>query len=93
MAKARIHIIGKVQGVFFRHSAKEQAKGLKISGWVKNLPDGSVLCEVSGEEISVKEFINWCKKGPPRAQVIDTQIDFLKEQNGNIEPKDFEIIR
>jgi len=92
MGKVRIHITGKVQGVFFRHSARQEAKSLQISGWVKNLPDGSVLCEAAGNESSLKAFINWCQKGPPRAQVAHASVELFEDENPLSYPVDFEII-
>ncbi len=78
MVKVRILITGKVQGVFFRQSARQQAKTLKIGGWVKNLPDGSVLSEAVGPENSILEYIAWCKKGPQRAHVSNTVVKWLE---------------
>jgi len=69
-----IHIIGKVQGVFFRASAKEKADAFRLKGWIKNIPDGSVQIVVTGEESSVKEFIAWCKKGPKGARVSEVLV-------------------
>ncbi len=89
MPKLRIQIIGKVQGVFFRQSAKQQAKTMNIGGWIKNLPDGNVLCEVSGNRNELLNFLDWCKQGPPRAQVQQTNIEWLDDDNLVIE--DFQI--
>jgi acylphosphatase len=94
MAKVRILITGKVQGVFFRHSARQQAKILELGGWIKNLPDGNVLSEVTGPETSLLEYISWCKKGPPQAQVANTVITWLENtDDGLITPlaKEFNI--
>src|SRR5580704_3013179 len=60
MTKIKVQVFGKVQGVFFRHSARQQALALHLSGWIKNLSDGSVLCEAQGEEQLLLEFIAWC---------------------------------
>jgi len=92
MAKVRIQIAGKVQGVFFRHSARQQAKTMKISGWIKNLSDGSVLCEAIGLEKSLLDFITWCKQGPPHAQVTNTVVEWLDDQKQALDPADFQII-
>jgi acylphosphatase len=64
-----ITISGKVQGVFFRASAMEQAGALGIRGFVRNEPDGSVYIEAEGEEIMLEQFIEWCWQGPPRARI------------------------
>ncbi len=80
MAKIKVRITGKVQGVFFRHSAREQAEALKINGWIKNQPDGSVLSEASGPRESLLSFIAWCKQGPPRANVEDVNVEWLEDK-------------
>lgn len=59
--KAHLFIEGKVQGVFFRASAKEQADKLGLNGWVRNLSDGSVEIQVEGEKETLKRFLEWCK--------------------------------
>jgi len=48
---------GRVQGVGFRYCAKEVAKGYEVTGWIKNLPSGTVEMAVKGEEQEVREFI------------------------------------
>lgn len=89
MHHALIIVSGKVQGVFFRASAKEIAGQLNIKGFVQNLPDGSVYIEAEGEEQSLKQFEAWCKQGPPRAHV--TKIDIHEGDVKNFER--FEIRR
>ena len=69
-----ILVKGKVQGVFYRASARQKAEALGITGYAQNLPDGNVLIEAEGEETPLKEFITWCRKGPPNAEVTDVTI-------------------
>lgn len=64
-----ISVAGRVQGVFFRASAKTSADHLNINGLVKNLSDGSVYIEAEGEERDLQQFVNWCKQGPKAAKV------------------------
>jgi acylphosphatase len=64
-----IRVSGKVQGVFFRASTKEKANELEIKGFVRNEPDDSVYIEAEGEAENLKQFINWCHKGPEFARV------------------------
>lgn len=64
-----IRVYGKVQGVFFRASARDKAEALGILGWVKNEPDGSVRLEAEGPEDKLQEFLSWCKQGPTHAKV------------------------
>jgi acylphosphatase len=64
-----ITIVGKVQGVFFRKHAVEQAANMGLKGFVRNEPNGDVYCEIEGEENVLKRFELWCWKGSPLAQV------------------------
>ncbi len=81
MRTVQLLIKGKVQGVFYRASAKKMADQLHIGGWVKNAPEGDVACLASGDEAAVEAFIAWCKKGPKQAfvkEVIATEKELLK---------------
>ncbi|HJW15947.1 MAG TPA: acylphosphatase [Flavisolibacter sp.] len=71
-----VHLLvqGKVQGVFFRATAKEMAESLDLKGWVKNTPAGEVEIMACGNREKVQEFIDWCKKGPSRAFVTAVQV-------------------
>ena len=60
----KIHVRGHVQGVGFRWSAVHEAKNLNITGYVKNLPDGSVHIEAEGYREQLEQFVEWCRKGP-----------------------------
>jgi acylphosphatase len=62
-------VIGKVQGVFFRASTKAKAKELGLSGWVRNLPDGSVELEAQGQSPKLRKLEEWCHEGPRIAEV------------------------
>ena len=64
-----IRVIGDVQGMFFRHSAKEKAEELGIMGFARNESDGSVYIEAEGEEDAIGKFLEWCKTGPASASV------------------------
>jgi acylphosphatase len=71
MKTVRIKISGKVQGVFFRATAKEVAKRYNIFGWIKNTDDDKVEAVITGEGEDIERFINWCKKGPAKANVTN----------------------
>ncbi len=88
--QVRIIVSGYVQGVFFRHSAKQQAEQLDLVGWVKNNPDGSVEALAQGEKKALDDFINWCKKGPSFAKVEKIEVKW-NEKSENYDQ--FEIIR
>ena len=62
-------IEGKVQGVCFRHYTRQTALKNRVTGWVRNLPDGRVEVLIEGEPQAVKETVNWCRSGPEWARV------------------------
>lgn len=73
--RRRLLISGRVQGVWFRGSAKEEADrvgGLK--GWVRNREDGRVEAAIQGPEELVDEMVNWCHRGPTGARVDRVEI-------------------
>lgn len=82
-------IKGKVQGVFYRASAKEAADKKGVTGWVRNTPEGDVEAVVSGTEEQLKQFISWCKKGPSWAKVTDV----ITTQQEETRFKDFSVKR
>lgn len=69
-----IKVSGLVQGVFFRASTKARAEQLDISGFVRNEHDGGVYIEAEGEESNLDAFVQWVRKGPPRAVVKECEI-------------------
>lgn len=77
----QILIKGKVQGVFFRASAKEKAGSLRLTGWVKNTDEGDVETVVTGTEEAVKAFIQWCHQGPAKARVTAVVANAIDDQN------------
>ncbi len=79
----RIKIEGVVQGVAFRYSAQKVAGNLGVSGFIRNMADGSVYAEAEAEEKKLKEFTLWCRKGPRAASVEKTDIEEMEIQNSN----------
>ena len=82
--RARVSVSGRVQGVFFRNSAREKAEGLGLSGWVKNTPDGRVEALFEGPSEKVREMVEWCERGPSQASVDSVDTDF-EEARGDLE--------
>ena len=78
--RIRTKIIGRVQGVFFRASTREQAVELGIRGFVRNLEDGSVELEAEGEEESLHDLLRWCQHGPPSARVDKVEMKWIEPQ-------------
>jgi acylphosphatase len=69
MQRYAITVTGKVQGVFFRDTARRVATELGLVGFARNEPDGSVYIEVEGEESALKQFLAWCHTGPSAAKI------------------------
>jgi acylphosphatase len=66
----RFFISGRVQGVFFRASTRNQAQRLGLRGWAVNLPDGRVEVLAVGAAAAVQQLGEWLHDGPPAAQVL-----------------------
>jgi len=71
MTGARFLVSGKVQGVFFRASARNQALKRGLRGYAKNLSDGRVEVVACGDSAAVDELEQWLWEGPPEARVDD----------------------
>ncbi len=71
MHGARFIVGGRVQGVFYRASAREQALELGLTGHAENLPDGRVEVLAFGSLASLDAFEAWLRIGPPAARVAE----------------------
>ncbi len=69
MAAVRFLVSGRVQGVFYRASAREQALALGLSGYARNLPDGRVEVLACGSVSAIDAFERWLWQGPAAARV------------------------
>ncbi len=65
----RVVVTGRVQGVFFRDSCREEAQSAGVEGWVRNTPDGTVEAWFEGRADAVERLVEWCRSGPRRADV------------------------
>lgn len=70
-----------MHGVFFRASMAEQAASRGVSGWVRNMADGSVQAFVEGEDEKVMRIVEWAKHGPPRARVDSVTVEKVRLKN------------
>ena len=72
-----LHLLihGRVQGVFFRDSMRQEAQILSVSGWVRNLGDGTVEAVVQGESSAVDALVRWAHHGPQHARVDSVVIE------------------
>jgi acylphosphatase len=75
MKHLNIRVSGRVQGVFFRASTKDQADLLGVKGFVRNESNGDVYIEAEGDEIQLPKFLKWCKQGPSRARVENLEVN------------------
>lgn len=75
----RALVYGRVQGVFFRDSCQQHARGLGVKGWVRNRPDGTVEAVFSGHPADVDTLVSWARTGPPHARVTNVQVEEAAE--------------
>lgn len=76
MTRAGLLISGRVQGVAFRHHTSRFAQSQGVTGWVRNLPTGEVEALLEGDTEAVGRVIDWCRQGPPAAQVSEVKIEW-----------------
>jgi len=69
IARRSVVVHGRVQGVWFRESARRRATELGVGGWVRNRPDGAVQAEVEGDAEAVEALLAWFGHGPSGASV------------------------
>lgn len=74
MKHYNILVKGKVQGVYYRKTAKAVAEDMNIHGFVQNNTDGTVYIEAEGEDENLNQFLEWCKEGPERAKVSELEV-------------------
>lgn len=80
MTTKHLLVKGKVQGVFYRATAKEVADEMKLKGWVQNTKNGNVEIVATGTEEQLERYIAWCKEGPRAARVEDVIITNVEVQ-------------
>lgn len=76
----RVRLTGRVQGVFFRAWARDRARELGVSGWVRNCPDASVDAHVEGDSEAVETLVERLRQGPPSARVEDMEVDEVEAE-------------
>ena len=77
----KLRITGLVHGVFFRASMAELAASRGVSGWVRNMTDGSVQAFLEGEDEKVMRIVEWARHGPPRARVDSVKVEKVRLKN------------
>jgi acylphosphatase len=92
VSRARLRISGRVQGVFYRQTTREKARALGLSGWVRNMPDGTVEAEARGPRERIDELITWCRQGPPSATVANVMVEWTEDDDTPAAPGRFDIM-
>ena len=76
-ARRRVVVHGRVQGVWFRESARRRAEQLGVAGWVRNRSDGAVEAELEGSPVDVAVLVSWFEHGPSGARVDRLDVEDL----------------
>ncbi len=81
VSKIKIKVFGYVQGVFFRYTTRKVARKLGLTGYVKNMSDGTVYIEAEGPQDKLFELLKFSKQGPKHAQVEKIEHEFTPPTN------------
>jgi len=69
LARLHLTVTGRVQGVFFRRAAANEARALGLKGFARNQPQGSVEIVAEGVRHNLEVLLAWAREGPPHARV------------------------
>jgi acylphosphatase len=72
--RAHVWVSGRVQGVYFRAYAEDEATFRKLAGWIRNAPDDRVEAVFEGDPRSVEAMIQWCHRGSPASRVTSVEV-------------------
>jgi acylphosphatase len=78
--RKRVRAHGRVQGVFFRDSTRQEAESAGVAGWVRNAPDGTVEAVFEGDEDAVERLVAFVRRGPGSAQVHELDVEAEPEE-------------
>ena len=76
----RLLISGRVQGVWFRESMRQEAQRLGATGWVCNLADGRVEAVICGDAATLEALLEWSRRGPPLARVSAVETSVMPQE-------------
>jgi acylphosphatase len=82
LVRRKVVVRGEVQGVFFRDSTSKEAQSRGVSGWVRNRDDGAVEAVFEGPAEAVEAMVEWCRRGPSRADVEDMDVSLDEDPDG-----------
>jgi acylphosphatase len=92
--RVRIVVRGRVQGVWFRGSTRDEARRLGLAGWARNRADGSVEILAQGAPAAVDRLVAWCHDGPPLARVrsVERTVESIPLADDDVAARgDFEV--
>lgn len=89
VARVRIRVHGRVQGVWFRAHTRDAGRGLGLSGWVRNEPDGTVSAVAEGPRSDCETLVAWCHEGSPLSRVerVETEWEEPTGRQGSFEAR------
>ncbi|WP_436927391.1 acylphosphatase [Halosimplex amylolyticum] len=76
--RAHVYVSGRVQGVYYRATTRDEARERGVDGWVKNLDDGRVEAVFEGPDEAVEAMVEWCHEGSSRARVDDVEAEYAE---------------
>jgi acylphosphatase len=83
----RAQVRGRVQGVGYRASTVYEARRLGLTGWARNLPDGTVEVVARGDTAAVDALLAWLQQGPRGARVTGVDVEELPENFSDLASK------
>ena len=93
MRRVHVSVTGTVQGVGYRYTLQHVAQRGGVTGWVRNLRDGSVDAEVEGEDAAVDAVLDWMRQGPPGGHVTSAHVVELVPAPASAGTSSFEVRR
>jgi acylphosphatase len=84
--RVHVRVEGRVQGVFFRASTEQVARGLGVAGFVRNLEDGAVEVVAEGPERELRELVEFCRVGPRGARVTALSDTWMEATGAEARP-------
>ena len=73
-------VSGRVQGVYFRATTRDEAREAGVDGRVRNLPDDRVEAVFEGPEDAVESMVEFCQEGSPAAEVTDVEVEYAEPE-------------
>ena len=93
MRRVHVSVTGTVEGVGYRYTLQHVAQRAGVTGWVRNLRDGSVDAEVEGEDAAVDAVLDWMRQGPPGGHVTSAHVVELVPAPASAGTSSFEVRR